>query len=339
MRRWIVLLLLLALWGAPCVAAAGEVQGDEEASAPLVSPPLDEDEEPGLVDVTHERVSRAVLASARWIDSFFGDERAVREETETRFRLGVSNFSEEGDLLRTDLRTSLRLDLPLVGERLRLFVSGDEDEDERVLFSPDGRAREPIFQTRERSAAVGIRYFFLSTLRQNVSLSTGLRFRGGTPVLLVEPRYRHTLPLDSWDMRFTQRFRGYSDGRSEIRTSLDFERPLYERFFFRKTVEGAWFDDEEGYFYGLHAVLYQPLSLTQILQYGVTNGFATRPNHVLEESRLFVSYRQRVWRDWLFFEISPQLAFPRERNYDASPGLLLRLDMIFGDFKSQGILF
>jgi hypothetical protein len=299
----------------------------------------DEEEDITLLDVTHEKVSDVILASARWIDNFFIDERVVREDTETRLRLSVSNFSEEGDLLGIDLRTSLRLDLPIIGERLRLFFSGDDDERERGVLSPDGRGRQRIVDTRERSASVGIRYFFLSTLRQNLSLSTGLRFRGGSPVLLLEPRYRHTVPIQRWDLRFTQRYRAYSDGRSEIRTSFDLERPLLGRFFFRTTAEGAWFDDEDGYFYGLHSILYHPLSRNRILQYGWSNNFVTQPTHALEEIRLFVSYRQRIWRDWMFLEVSPQLAFPREEDYEISPGILLRLDMVFGDFRSLGILF
>ncbi len=338
-RRVILFLVAGFLLGsvANLHADISSIPVEDEESGVLLPKEIDPEEEPGLIDVTHERVTEAVLASARWIDSFFSDERTVREETETRLRLSVTNFSEEGDLFTVDLRSSLRLDLPLVGERLRLFFTGEEEERER-LFSPEAR-RQPIFEQRERGATVGLRYFFLSTLRQNISISSGLRFRRGTPVLLVEPRYRHTVPVRDWEMRFTQRFRGYSDGRSEIRTSLDFERPLYERYFFRTTAEGAWFDDEDGYFYGLHFILYQPLSRNRILQYGWNNGFVTRPSHALEEVRLFVSYRQRIWREWLYFEVTPQLAFPREENYDASPGILLRLDMIFGAYRSQGILF
>jgi hypothetical protein len=35
-------------------------------------------------------------------------------------------------------------------------------------------------------------------------------------------------------------------------------------------------------------------------------------------------------RKWLFFEIVPQLSFPRERDFEAVPGILLRIEGIFG---------
>jgi hypothetical protein len=31
-----------------------------------------------------------------------------------------------------------------------------------------------------------------------------------------------------------------------------------------------------------------------------------------------------------FFEISPQARFPRDRNFDITPGILLKVEMFFG---------
>jgi hypothetical protein len=45
-----------------------------------------------------------------------------------------------------------------------------------------------------------------------------------------------------------------------------------------------------------------------------------------------VRYRQRILRDWLFYEIIPQVSFPRERDFEATPGILLRLEMLFGHY-------
>lgn len=329
----LVVLLLMGIFPLQ-VAGSGPLGEAEDAVTDHDDDPADEaSHSGGLIDTTHERASRAILASARWIDGFFSDERVVREETETRLRLGLMNYAQEGDLFDADVRTNIRLDLPLAGERLRLFFSGEDDEFDRVLYSPDDRTRQPVFASRDRRAAVGVRYYLRSTLHNNLSLSSGLRFRSGSPILYVEPRFRHLTALGDWDFRFTQRFAALSTGRIEVRTSFDLERPWEERYFIRATAEGGWFDDEDGYFYGLHFSLYQPLSRRRMLLYSWRNSFATRPNHVLEEVRLITSYRQKIWREWMYFEVSPQLAFPREHNYDIRPGILLRLDIIIGHFK------
>jgi hypothetical protein len=291
----------------------------------------EEEEEPGLIDITHERVSEAIMNSAQWIDSFFSGERAIQEETETRFRLGISNFTGRGDLLQTDVHTSFRLDLPVMSDRLHLLFAGDEEDD--PTLTPERRARSRVITQREREASVSLRYFLLTTLRRNASLSTGLRFRNGSPIFLFEPRYREVFPLSDWDLRFTQRFRAYTDDRLEIRTSFDLERP-FNNLFFRATADGIWIHAEPGYFYNFHISLYQPLSKDRMLLYLWSNNFATRPAHALNEVLFLIAYRQRIWREWLFVEVSPQIAYPREEDYEFSPGFMLRFDIIFGDFPS-----
>jgi hypothetical protein len=47
---------------------------------------------------------------------------------------------------------------------------------------------------------------------------------------------------------------------------------------------------------------------------------------------LSVRYRQRILRDWLFYEVIPQISFPDERDRDATPAILLRLEMFFGHY-------
>jgi hypothetical protein len=301
-----------------------------EAEAETEDDQEEDEEEPGFFDITHEKVSEAILASANWIDSFFSDERTIREETETRLRFGVSNFSEKSDLLQADLHTSFRLDLPVFSERLHLLISGEEDDDE----TEERRRPARPATRREREPSVSIRYFLLMSLRRNASISTGVRFRDGSPVFLFEPRYRQVFPVGDWDLRFTQRFTAYTDETLRIRTSFDLERPIGNKYFFRNTAEGIWFRDQPGYFYNFHVTLFQPISRDRMLQYQWSNKFITRPDHVLDEIRLIFSFRQRFWREWLFYEVSPQIAYPRKEDYEFSPGIMLRLDIIFGDFSS-----
>jgi hypothetical protein len=41
---------------------------------------------------------------------------------------------------------------------------------------------------------------------------------------------------------------------------------------------------------------------------------------------LAVRYRQRLWKDWLYAEIAPQVRYHRDRNFDNIPGILFRLE-------------
>jgi hypothetical protein len=329
---------LLPLWAEPREPFLPRVEEEDTPERqPDEDTEEDTEEEPGLIDVAHERVSETILSSARRIDAFFSDERALREETDTRLRLGISNFTQEGDLLQTNLRASFRLDLPVFTERFRLLFTGEEEEEERTFAQPARIPRTPAVTPRERQTSISLRYFLLSTLRQNASISTRVRLHNGSPIFVMEPRYRQTVPVKDWDFRFTQRLAAYSDDRLEIHTIFDLERPVGRDLFFRTTAAGVWLDPERNYYYGLHLALFQPLSRERMIQYLWANNFVTRPTQVLEGITFSVSYRQKIWREWLFFEVTPQIFFPREQDYEFSPALLLRLDIIFGEFSSFGI--
>jgi hypothetical protein len=43
-------------------------------------------------------------------------------------------------------------------------------------------------------------------------------------------------------------------------------------------------------------------------------------------------YRIKMWREWFFWEVSPQLLYDRERDFDAIAGLFLKAEIAFGDF-------
>jgi hypothetical protein len=44
-------------------------------------------------------------------------------------------------------------------------------------------------------------------------------------------------------------------------------------------------------------------------------------------------YRYRLHREWMFFELSPQLHFPKVNNFRISPMLSVRLEMLLDDSR------
>lgn len=289
-----------------------------------------------IVAEQHAAISNGIIASAGWIDSFFWDKRIEVEAQQTRLKLGFSLFAEHDTGVEYDGNANFRLSLPMLSERLQLQISGEGDDD--LPLDPSRNRWQPR-ETREKGIMAGLRYFFTRTAKRNSSIKASLRLDEGTPVLLLTPRYRQDFPLDSWLLRFTQRVTGYSDGELDIRTIFNLERPLHEwptEFFFRSTVEGIWYTDRSGYFYHVDFNLYQKLSPRRVLEYAVINEFRTVPSQRLE-TRLAFAYRQKVGCDWLFLEVAPQLSFPHERDRKPTPGILLKLEVIFGAYQYEDL--
>jgi len=286
--------------------------------------------EDGAIDKAYGKVTDTVLGTADWIDSFFYDERIEAEQKKTHLRLSISSFTEEGEGTDFDTNARLRMVLPALKERLRLVISGEPDDDIDIDNTAEDDARERLEVTDEENGTVALWYTVKDTGRRHVSLQTGVRFPGGSPVFFTGPRFRRTIPLATWTLRGTQTFRWFSDEGWESKTKFDLERPLYERFFLRTRAKGSWYEEEDGFFYSFGISLFQVLSQRRVLQYAWVNHFQTRPSNRLELVTLSVRYRQKVWRDWLFLEVAPQCSFPRDRDFEFVPGIRFKVEMISG---------
>ena len=296
-------------------------------------PPVEEyDVDAEDIEDAHRGLSEGLLGTAEWLDSFFVDERVIDEENRTRLMVGfASTFRTNGDV-EFDSDLDLRLRLPDTEDRLRVLLLGNPDQDDEPGENGTGTRATQLDGPSDSGLSAALQYFFRSSDRRSVSVTSGLRISRFEPQVFIGPRYRETVELDSWTFRFTQSLRWFSDDGWESRTSLDFERPLWDDLFFRITPDGTWSEDEEGYFYGLNLSLFQPLSVRRAVEYQWNNDFETRPDNHLEVTALRVRYRQRLWRDWLIAEVAPELRFPHDEDYEPVPGIRLGIDVIFGDF-------
>lgn len=326
-RKEIIAALLLyhAYMG---IAFAAECE-DCESQSKMPNPSTEQQR--SMVDETHAIVSRQILTTANWLDSFFYDDRLESESNRSQAKLTFASFIEEGNLIGFDFKARFKLVLPHLEDKVHLVVSGDRDDEDRF--------NEELQEIRERSESqdneditAALQYFFKATREKNISLQSGLRLSGIKPVLFLGPRLRRTIDFDPWALRLTQKIRWYTDTKWYFNTLVDFERPIFERFFFRSTGEGTWSNDEEGYFYNFRFLLFQPLSERRSLSYEWNNYFETQPNNRLKDIYLRVRYRQNFWRKWLFYEVAPQAGFLRDTDFSISPGIIFKLELIFGHF-------
>ncbi|MDY0268100.1 hypothetical protein [Trichloromonas sp.] len=294
-------------------------------------------EEETRVDKFHRNASSGLLATARWLDNFFSDPRFESEQGKSRLKIRFSLFAEDESDIEYDVRTGLRLDLPILEERLHLLIAGDPDEEVGYRTISGAEGASPTVVDNEEDFSLSLRYFIKRKALRHLSLRSGLRWRDGMPAIFLEPRYRRTIPLDDWNFRFTQRLTTITDGTLRARTLFDFDRQVGDKLFFRASAEGVWDKDEHGYAYGASFSLFQPFSFRRTLVYGWSNSFVTHPHHRLEDVTLSLRYRQRIWRDWLFYEVVPQVSFPRDEDYEATPGILLRLELIFGYYPELSL--
>jgi hypothetical protein len=278
-------------------------------------------------DIFHAAISESLSVSADWLDSFFREDRMEIEENKTSLRLAFSTYFEERNTYDLGVKARFKLILPGFEEKLHLFLTNELDEPSNT---PRVLEKGVLDKNDEKDLSLSLRYFFRNARKRNFSFRMGLRFNDITPVVYGGPRYSLTKKLDPWTFRFTEKVSCYSDYGWRSRTDFDFERYLAGDFFFRTNFNGAWFQRDEGFFYSASTSLYQTVDEDRAFAYQVSTNFQTYPHHALTSLWFGIKYRTRIWREWLFFEVSPQISFRREYDFEPVTGITFAVEGFFG---------
>jgi hypothetical protein len=306
--------------------AQAEKQGEEEELEEQLEEQEDQEEEENhIIDYIHRALSGGVSNTAGAVDTFFDDERHAAEDNRTRLKLRFDTFFEKGESVDFKLRVNLSLAIPRTNKRLKLLVSGnpqDENEDE------EGGAAPAVDEDEDLEVALA--YTPVQTISTNFSWRTGLKFSSIIPDWWFGPRWRGYAKGEIWGTRVTQFFRWRTDDGFESISTLDFERDVAENFFYRTTLRGKWNQDKEDYRYEIKPQLFQRLDPKRVLKYEYITKFKSTNDHQWDNFIFRITYRQRIWRKWLFFEIAPQASFPESEDWDFTPGILFRIETFFG---------
>jgi hypothetical protein len=276
------------------------------------------------LDQFHDSLTTRVATTARWLDMFFDDVIYEDEQNQSHLKLRFDTFSEKGSSLDFQPHVKGRLRLPGAEKKWNLFISGNDD------FDQNNATNNLTNRTEETESSIGLNYFINRDLQKSISISGGVSRRDGEYGVYLKPRLRKLWQFQNWDIRFTQAVRFHTNSKVDSSSRLDFENILTNKLFFRFTSQLDWYETKAGLFYSNNFIIRQSINKDQVLTYEWSNYFKTKPENILEQVDLRIVYRRRFWKKWLFYEFSPQITFSEENDYHPNPGLLLRLEMVFG---------
>jgi hypothetical protein len=287
------------------------------------------------VDSTHKVISRRIQLSANWLDKFFDDDRYVSEQNKTRLNVELASFIEDGEGLENSTNFSFRLALPRLNKRLKkmktyLTFSADADDDNEIDNTLQEDLELDIHDADDENANVGLMFLLKDSMTQNIRIKAGVKLGSGTQ-FYIGPRYRQLFQFEKWALRLTERIRYYTDDGFESKARIDFERPLTKRLFFRTSTNSSWYEEKTGFYYNLRLFLFHVISPIRVLEYELRASYKTKPHHQLQEVVFKVRYRQPFLKKWIFLDLIPMATFPREKDFDFTPGFMVQLEVIFGN--------
>lgn len=327
-------ILILFAWPIAVIAAPQDEMIIEDDTGPDSS--LVEEEEPlepqadlslGFLDLSREWVFEYVESLNDGVDSFFmgdflDDELIDDESSGSNGRLFLLTRRVQGEGVDYQTGVRLKLVLPRTRDRLKLLVETDENED-------DAKESDLIGTTNNVTYSTAIRVEIRKGRRWKTSWDNGVRWEG-EPVYFSRLRARRTDYFGEWRSRFLQSLYWRTDDGWGAKLNTQLLRPIDFRRHFSTGLDADYLLDNDYADLIADMAIFDELSHRSAMLYrfaaeGDTNKLTKVNNYVFT-----VSFRRKIYKNFVFAEITPEIAWPRALDYEATPALNFRLEMIFG---------
>jgi hypothetical protein len=269
---------------------------------------------------------------ARSIDSFFGDYRNYQESNDSVVQVDATQVYGYQGAPKYDFALNVKLSLPNTEKKLKLLIeTNPEDRTTSNSTTTQPGVVKPI--STPATIAAALRYEKTEAERWHFSTDGGIQLAGLASTPFVRARLSLALPFDQWRMKVAESVFWFSSIGAGESTLLDFERQLNETQLLRVSSSATWLNDKQNFDLGQSFSVYHALNERTALLYQIGASGVSRPQAQVTDYVLLMTYRYRVHRKWVFFEISPQLHFPQAVNYQVSPLLNVRLEFLLDNTR------
>lgn len=271
------------------------------------------------------------VAFAESVDRYLSNEDAGENyENESYLKLQLRQTLGEMGEIDSDVRLRAKVDLPNTKRKTKLFFSSETDADnpleERVRGNSSGQ------RPRREESVTGVEISPNSEWHKwKRSARLGIRVR--TP-LVPFGRLRLRRPFSDWGLwkrEFEQEVWWFRDKGWGESSEYSMSRPLGERYRLRYFT-GLEFEDRNDYFENVQLLsLSYRINERETMEYRL-GAFATN-EHRSRVTGYFVggNYSNRIYEDWVFATVSPEIYFGRDEGWDAEASITLRLDVFFSE--------
>jgi hypothetical protein len=320
------LLFPLHLLGAEQTPAAEQTPGAEQTvEQPKTSGFL------ASMDAQRDYLSGKIIGFASDMDRFFGDDRNYQETNKSVVQLDLSRATGYGGDRKLVLSARANLSLPSTEKKLHLLIESNPDQN--ISGEPTTTQNTAINNqvSGPQSYGLALRYEKArEELREfHISADAGLKFQGIHVDPFARARSSYSIPFDTWRMKAAQSVYWFDTIGLGETTQVDFEHVVSKPLLFRATSNATWLKDKQNFDLRQDFSVYQTLNERTALLYQASAIGVSNPQVESTEYIAQVLYRYRLHRQWMFFELNPQLIFPKVNNFRSSYALTMRLEMLF----------
>ena len=294
------------------------------------------------MDEAHAGMERGILRQVVRLDTFFGTNKSpVLRETSYELRWRSSLRIQHAWELTPGTTVRARVVLSRISDRLHLAITGEDERGQIRPTLPEDPGSPGTDRTTSSAhfANTELRYELIQKPELNLFLGAGVKV--SLPFeAFVRSRIQYTHPFgDVYLIRVAETFFLKNTSLLGETTEFSFDRQFGPKMLVRWASSATASQEIEGLEWGSELSLTRELSdkSAATLIGGIYGN--TTLSTVFQNYRLLARYRRNFLREWLFFEVEPEITWPAEADgsHHQTLAIILRLEVVFkGATRGKG---
>ena len=281
-----------------------------------------------VIDGPRDYLSEKIVTYTKAVDEFFGDERYFQESNKSVIQLELNQTIAQGGNRNFLFEGKAKLDLPAAQRRFQIVLESNPEQKTTGDIKKDQPSAAKETAKPEQYAA-SVRYEQSEESRWHFSSDAGAKFQFPLD-FFVRARGSYAIPFEIWRLKVTESVFWFGTIGLGQTTQLDLERKLSEPLLFRATSTATCLEAPQNCDLRQDFSIFHTLNERSAMFYQASVIGVSQPDLKETAYTLLMKYRYRLHKDWVFFEVSPQLNFPRTDDFRLNASLLLRLEILFG---------
>ncbi len=284
------------------------------------------------LELQRDSFSDTVMTSAKGIDAYLARENIDESLTnESYLKVQLRQRYVKSGSLEFEAQIKARLRLPNSKRRLKLTFDSDPDDfdsiaNRRLDMTAGSRSPRDVHDTA--IAGVGFEKYLGKNWDSSYNLGMKLRLPLD-PYVRAHWKHSNTF-VDQWRGRFVQRFSYFHTEGWKSESNQSFYRPLSDTLLFQSTSSVQYLDKEDSWEPFQSLSLHQTISTDTAFEHQIGVSAISRPSLRTSGYWIRTELRHRLYKDWLFIKVAPELFSGRDDNFDLTPSMLFEVEVYFG---------
>ena len=278
------------------------------------------------LDSSQQYISSSLNSLATNLDAFFANEKTDYTLSGSYLRLGYSSiWNEEGELSNSS-NINFKLRLPNTENKLKFVFETDTAE-------TDSNSTQTIKSNTtdnvdEKEYLAGLQATLKDVEHWRFRTSGGVRLRDSFDAYIrLNMDWRDK--YGNWHLHWNEKpywsnFTGWG-----LDSLFEIDRNLSNKILFRSSSLARWTATLDYFNLSQVFAIFQVLSDKSAVSYQAGVYGVDEPEILTTNYLLSMSYRRNIYKDYLFFEFTPQINYIKTENFSPEHSITFKLDMIF----------